>query len=368
MLASLLVTDGGLTDDGRAEQVVDSVQVWETFDGGNCQTEPTNHVGEVNVNLKWAYGDESSMAGQQRADALAAEDCSQWLNGAGVDAATPLAGGVELEMTARVVRGENQVDSGIELKAGITPTRDLPESVALRWFITVDHSPLGEREVNDLVLHFGWSSTFFHDEGNITNWTEFIDEERLAMDGIPLADEDLWRIEVALLVMDDLNQSVLAATNVQIPTPSSVPGRGGVVPVSMVVVALMVGYALIIRGEKIREEGLPRLSGTLRRNDKSWMVKVTIAAGNRDATLKGASAEAPWRIGRVASQQLIPSETVRVFQATMRCSDDELTEAVTHWEIDVDDLGGWVLDLKLLPPEAVGDLIKVADGSSDNDC
>lgn len=356
LLLGMGAGDGAFVGATQAKQIVPGVQVWETFDSAEgCATEPFAHPLESDVHLNWAHGEASSMAGQQRADALGGEACSAWLNGADFDNATSLVGGVEIDFSVEIVRGEDRLSSGLQLDAKITPTSNLSNSVGVRWFITLDNAPLGEREVDNLVLHFGWSSAFHHDEGNVTNWSEFIDEERLELDGIPISDDDLWRVEVALIVMDDLNHSILAASNVKLESPTLIPGRSVALPVIFAVVGVASLFALVIRGEKRREEGLPRLSGTLTKETKGWVVKATFSAGNRDVTLKGASAEQPWRIGRVASEQLIPSETVRTFTATMRCPDEELAGAVTHWEIDVDELGGWVLDLKLPLPSVDGD-------------
>jgi hypothetical protein len=122
------------------------------------------------------------------------------------------------------------------------------------------------------------------------------------------------------------------------------------VPTLLVVVGVIVGLLVMVRQDYRREVGLPRLRGTMRKDNKGWTADVEITAGIFDVTLKGALASSPWKISRAPSQQLVTAGTNRSFSVKLKTSDEESYEAVTHWEIDVDELGGWVLDLKLSIP------------------
>ena len=333
------------------------VSVLESFiDESGCNLDDTSQDG---VRLNWAYGDESILAGQLRAAALGAEGCSTWVNGDGAsNNESELIQLVEvtLQVEARFLSestdNSNQENSGtavagLYLSAQIWPLEDLDESLNLRWYITVDHAPLGEGVAQDLVKHYGWTSSFYHDEGNVTNWSQEISTERLQEDGIPFSADDLWRLEVIILFIDDLNHTIYGVDSVKLQSPSNIPDTAGMLPTILIAIAVVVGLIIIIRQDQQREVGLPRLKGTLLQDKKGWYAEVVITAGIRDVTLKGAYADEPWKMGKVPKQQLVVAGTSRNFTVKLRCTDETTKEAPTHWKVDVDELGGWVLDLIL---------------------
>jgi len=343
----------GIVEGGNSQNI--TTAVLESFiDETECNLDDAS---KNDVRLNWAYGDGSTLAGQQRATALGAERCSSWVNGeVASNNASELLQLVEvtLEVDAHfpsestdVQEGGEDIIPGLYLSAQIVPLEDLEESLNLRWFITVDHSPLGEGVVHDLVKHYGWTSSFYHDEGNVTNWSQEISTERLQEDGIPFSAEDLWRLEVVILFVDDLNNSIYGVDSVQLQTPSSIPDTAGMLPTILIALAVIVGLIIIIRQDQQREVGLPRLRGTLLQDKKGWYAEVVITAGKRDVTLMGAYADEPWKLGKVPKQQLVVAGTSRNFTVKLRCSEDATTEAPTHWKVEVEELGGWVLDLIL---------------------
>ena len=309
-----------------------------------------------NVRLNWAFGNESILSGQQRAEALGADACTRWINGEQDD--------YDMNENVQIVDVSLEVDAyfpsenddnekpetlfeGLYLSAQIIPLEDLPESLNFRWYVTVDHSPLGQNVAQDLVKHYGWSSSFHHDKLNITNWSHEINSERLVEDGIPFTEDDLWRLEVVILFVDDLNHSIYGGDSVQLHTPSSIPDRMVMIPTIIIGIAVIVGLIVIVRQDQQREVGLPRLRGTLHKENRGWHADIVITAGTRDATLTGAYAEEPWKMGKAPKQQLVVAGTSRNFSVKLRCNNPECDIVATHWKIEVDELGAWVLDLNL---------------------
>lgn len=339
------------------EGVESEISVFESFiDGDNCDGDfDSVERLDSDVSLIWIHGEGSSLAGQQRAEKLGAGACSQWWNGYSLENATAIDPLAKLTLTVDIVATEQDEETtttdvtqaaGLLLEVEIEPLEDLEESLNLRWYVTVDHTPVGNGIADDVVLHYGWSSSFYHQEGNITNWTQVIDSERLAEDGIPFTINDLWRLEVTVMLVDDLNATVSGIAHTQVQTLDRMPNVAGMVPVMILVIAIVAGLVIIVRQDYQREVGLPLLTGTLRYIKKEWIAEVKVTAGKYDLTIKGASATLPWKMSRVPKQQLVPAGTSRDFSVKLR-STEEINEAKTHWEVEVEELGGWVLDLKL---------------------
>jgi hypothetical protein len=344
-------------DNVSGEGVESEISVFESFiDGDNCEGDfDSVERLDSDVSLNWIHGEVGSLAGQQRAEKLGAGACSQWRNGYSLENATAISPLAKLTLTVDVVATEQGDDAttsdvtqtaGLLLEVEIEPLEDLEESLNLRWYVTVDHTPVGNGIADDVVLHYGWSSSFYHQEGNITNWTQVIDSERLAEDGIPFTINDLWRLEVTVMLVDDLNATVSGIAHTQVQTLDRMPTVARMVPVIILVIAIIAGLVIIVRQDYQREVGLPILTGTLRYIKKEWIAEVKVTAGKYDLTIKGASATLPWKMSRVPKQQLVPAGTSRNFSVKLR-STEEINEAETHWEVEVEELGGWVLDLKL---------------------
>ncbi len=344
-------------DHVSGEDVESEISVFESFiDGNNCDGDfDSVERLDSDVSLNWIHGEGSSLAGQQRAEKLGADACSQWQNGESLENATAISSLAKLTLTVDIVATEQDGETtttdvtqsaGLLLEVEIEPLEDLEESLNLRWYVTVDHTPVGNGIADDVVLHYGWSSSFYHQAGNTTNWTQVIDSERLTEDGIPFTINDLWRLEVTVMLVDDLNATVSGIDHTQVQTLDRIPNIAGMFPVILLVIAIVAGLVIIVRQDYQREVGLPLLTGTLRYIKKEWIAEVRVTAGKYDLTIKGASATLPWKMSRVPKQQLVPAGTSRNFSVKLR-STEENNEAETHWEVEVEELGGWVLDLKL---------------------
>ncbi len=344
-------------DHVSGEDVESEISVFESFiDGNNCDGDfDSVERLDSDVSLNWIHGEGSSLAGQQRAEKLGADACSQWQNGESLENATAISSLAKLTLTVDIVATEQDGETtttditqsaGLLLEVEIEPLEDLEESLNLRWYVTVDHTPVGNGIADDVVLHYGWSSSFYHQAGNTTNWTQVIDSERLTEDEIPFTINDLWRLEVTVMLVDDLNATVSGIDHTQVQTLDRIPNIAGMFPVILLVIAIVAGLVIIVRQDYQREVGLPLLTGTLRYIKKEWIAEVRVTAGKYDLTIKGASATLPWKMSRVPKQQLVPAGTSRNFSVKLR-STEENNEAETHWEVEVEELGGWVLDLKL---------------------
>lgn len=324
----------------------DAVSLWEVFvPESGCDGSQSAERSDWDAILNWRMGEGSSLAGRQRADALGASECSVWLNGDLTENQTTIYSQVDLRLSVEKIMDGDEI--GLHLEAEINLDEEVSETMNLRWFITVDRIKSGQNNVDDIVMNYGWSASFNRSLTDSQQWQQFIDEEQLISDEIPSDDNELWRIEVTIVMMDDLNQSIIGIDTIQLESPSIVPDVGGMGPTIILGILIACGLLAIVFQDYKREVGIPRLKGVIIFENANPVAKVTIDAGKFDATLKGVKAERPWRVSRSPSDQLITAGTSREFLVKLRGGNDESTEVELRWEIDVDELGGWVLDLKL---------------------
>jgi|GEM_PF-887096 hypothetical protein len=317
------------------------------------------------VQLVWMVGEGGTLAADQRAESLGAEPCTKWQEASLFEAGDNLSSenfsrqvSADLELEVELV-GESS-PTALDIRVNITPLEELQASVNLRLLVTVDHSEGEGLDSHFVVKHYHWSSSFYRGEGNLTEWNYTIDSSRFSEDGIPFTSDEIWRLNVVVLLVDDLNNSILAATKTGISTPSSVPPTGQSMPAILLGIGLLVGFVVIVLGERNREEGLPHISGGLHRLKGEWKAIVQVRAGKHDMVLKGAHADAPWRIVKPPRGQRLAAGEEKTFEVRLRYSkkaatsdgsseQKSLPEAMTRWEVDVEELGGWVLDLRLPP-------------------
>ena len=82
---------------------------------------------------------------------------------------------------------------------------------------------------------------------------------------------------------------------------------------------------------------------------------MTLVAGRSPVTLKGADAEAPWRVAKQPKERVIkPGESFDV-GVRLKVTEQPPPSARTHWSIEVEQLGGWELDLSLTPEESAAE-------------
>ena len=353
LLAALLLTPVGIASADR-----EPVREWFEPESG-CDGWYEHITDEGVIQLVWVVGDGAMLAGEQRAGGLGAEACSGWQEGfpfGGEDALSPendpqdeLA---DLTLDVRVSGGVEP--KALEIEVGITPIEDLPDSVNLRLLLTVDH-PTSGPDSHFVVKHYQWSSAFHHQANMTTEWNETIDSSRLASDEVPFTHSDLWRINVVVLLVDDLNHSIHAASRSPVETPSSVPSTADAAHLYLFGLAILAGLGMIVRAEWKREMCLPKLTGRLARRGQTWTAHVTLVAGRSPVTLKGADADAPWRVPKQPKERVIkPGESVDV-GVRLKVTEQPPPSVRTHWSVEVEQLGGWVLDLSLTPEESAAE-------------
>ena len=116
--------------------------------------------------------------------------------------------------------------------------------------------------------------------------------------------------------------------------------------------AILIGLGMSVRAEWKREVCLPTLTGRLARRGQAWTAHVTLVAGHSPVTLKGADADAPWRVPKQPKERVIkPGESVDV-GVRLKVTEQPPPSVRTHWSVEVEQLGGWVLDLSLTPEES----------------
>ena len=352
LLAAMLLTPVGIASADR-----EPVREWFEPESG-CDDWSEHMTDEGVIQLVWVVGDGAMLAGEQRAAALGAEACSGWQE------ASPFGGEDALssenqpqselaDLTLDVLVNGGMEPTSLEIEVGITPIDDLPESVNLRLLLTVDHPILGP-DNHFVVQHYHWSTSFHHEAGLQTDWNYTIDAARMEQDGIPFSRDDLWRFNVVVLLVDDLNNSIHAAVSTDVETPSSVPAIADYAHLYLLGIAILIGLGMSVRAEWKREVCLPKLTGRLTRRGQAWNAHVTLVAGRSPVTLKGADVDAPWRVPKQPKERVIkPGESVDV-RLRMKVTEQSPSPARTRWSIEVEQLGGWVLDLSLTPDESAG--------------
>ncbi len=300
-------------------------------------------INETSPALTWWMGDGVMLAAEQRQEGLEAERCEEFMHETtDSEWIKPL----QMEVTTN---GSGQ-DLSILIEAIVEPTTNLSSSVGLRWVITVDGVQKEEVTLDDVVLHYGWTSAFHHSEDDITNWTKVIDAERLTSDGIPTDDNQIWRISVILMLVDDSTGEVLAFDSINLESPSSVADRKSVVPLILLSIGLLAGFVIVVAQERQREVGLPRISGAMNQKGSGWIATIRVTAGAKDIEIRNMVAEAPWKVTKTPKSISIKAEDEKSLEIKMRTDESNAIEAKIHIDIKVEDLGGWIMDLDLKRP------------------
>ena len=335
------------------------VREWFADDDG-CDGRPPFRADDSTIEIVWALGEEAMLAAEQRAVALDADACSYWQEGSPFGGADEMnegnvPGPVLAELEIEVHVSEDPEPRELQVTVGITPLENLSDSIGLRLLITVDHVQIGETTSHSVVRHYQWSSAFHHQANITTEWNKTIDASRLASDEVPFTHSDLWRLNVVVLLVDDLDHSIHAAAESPVETPSSVLPTPDAAHLYLLGLGILAGLGMIVRAEWKREVCLPKLTGRIACRGQAWTAHVTLVAGRSPVTLKGADADAPWRVAKQPKELVInPGESVDV-SLKLKVTEQPPPSARTHWSIEVEQLGGWVLDLSLTPEESATD-------------
>jgi hypothetical protein len=112
----------------------------------------------------------------------------------------------------------------------------------------------------------------------------------------------------------------------------------------------------MVLGERSREAAMPRFSAqTERRSSGGYSYRIIARAGSRGLEVKEVKAEPPWRVGGRGPRFELAPNSEAVHDIRLSRSGDaglDIDDApLTHWSIEVEGFGAWVIDLRFRPPD-----------------
>ena len=167
--------------------------------------------------------------------------------------------------------------------------------------------------------------------------------------GNGLSIDDAHRLQLIVLLSDMMTEQNHALLAMSVPTTDNGPTETGHrVSTLMGLGLIILSLAAIVRAEWKREVMLPKLRGG--RNSAGEPIAY-LKAGRRDLHLKEVRVFPPWKLAKAVRSVDLPAGTEKMMQIQVkpaRGEQDILTRIVqTEWSIEVDEMGGWVLDLTL---------------------
>jgi hypothetical protein len=164
-----------------------------------------------------------------------------------------------------------------------------------------------------------------------------------------LSRDDAHRLQFVILLSDMMTEENHAAISMPMPLGNNGPSETGQrVSTVLALGAILLGMAAISRAEWKREVMLPKLRGG---RDSTGQSIAFLKAGKRDVHLREVRVLAPWKLAKGIRSMDLPAgteKTISVFVKPERGDTNPHTTIVeTEWSIEVDEMGGWVLDLVL---------------------
>ena len=164
-----------------------------------------------------------------------------------------------------------------------------------------------------------------------------------------LSIEDADRLRVVTLLSNMMNEDNYALLEMDVPIENSGP-RGNAEKVYSIIFlsTIIIGLSWISRSEWRREIMLPKLRGGMNEHGEPIAY---LRAGRSGVTLKEVRILEPWKIGKSIRDIKIPAHTEKKFSIQIKPvrgqSNISIKSIQSEWSIDVDELGGWILDLTL---------------------
>ncbi len=179
-------------------------------------------------------------------------------------------------------------------------------------------------------------------EGNGTIHRELILTNELTID-------DAHRLQVVILFSDMMTEENHALLSMDVPLRNTGPTETGQRASTLLGLGIIIlSLAAIIRSEWKREVMLPKLRGS---RDANGSPIAHLKAGRRDLHLREVRVLSPWKLAKGVRALDIPSGTEKVIPIHVKPERGETevqsTVIETEWSIEVDEMGGWVLDLTL---------------------
>ena len=161
--------------------------------------------------------------------------------------------------------------------------------------------------------------------------------------------DDAHRLRFVILLSDMMTEENYALLNMPVPLANSGPVEMGQrVSTFMGLGVIILSLTAIIRAEWKREVMLPKLRGG--RNAQGKPIAY-LKAGRRDVHLREVRVLAPWKLSKGIRAMDLPAGTEKKIPVHVKPSqvgDVVQTACIeTQWSIEVDEMGGWVLDLTL---------------------
>ena len=179
-------------------------------------------------------------------------------------------------------------------------------------------------------------------EGNGTIHRELILENGLSVD-------DAHQLQLVILLSDMMTEQNYALLAMSVPIADNGPKETGHrVSTLMGLGFIILSLGAIVRAEWKREVMLPKLRGG--RNSAGEPIAY-LKAGRRDLHLREVRVLPPWKLAKGIRSVDLPAgteKTISVQVKPARGEQDISTHIIqTEWSIEVDEMGGWVLDLTL---------------------
>ena len=226
--------------------------------------------------------------------------------------------------------------------------------------VTVDIEILSEIEngilrlilIEDGVEMFGRTPSQhavvrLYDPTPITDGNGTIQRELVPGNG--LTSDDSERLRFVILLSDMMTEENHALLAMNVPLSDNGPKDSGHrASIILALGIIILGLTAIVRSEWKREVMLPRLRGS--RDEKGQPI-AHLKAGLRDLHLREVRVLHPWRLAKEIREIDLPAGTEKTISIRVKpgrgLNEVDTTIIETEWSIEVDEMGGWVLDLTL---------------------
>ena len=259
-----------------------------------------------------------------------------------------------LELGERQVVDHHSVPANAELHATVrwSDEQTLNVTVEIQILANIENGILRLILIEDDVEMFGRTPSQhavvrLYDPTPITDGNGTIHRELTPGHGLTI--EDAERLRFVILLSDMMTEENHALLSMTLPLSDNGPRDSGHRASTLLGLGIIIfSLTAIVRSEWKREVMLPRLSGG--RDDKGQPI-AHLKAGLRDVHLREVRVLSPWRLAKEIREIDLPAGTERTI--TVRVKPDRGLNEVhtsiieTEWSIEVDEMGGWVLDLTL---------------------
>ena len=167
--------------------------------------------------------------------------------------------------------------------------------------------------------------------------------------GNGLTSDDSERLRFVILLSDMMTEENHALLQMGVPQADNGPEDSGHRASTLLALGIIILFLTgIVRSEWKREVMLPRLRGS---RDAEGRPIAHLKAGLRDLHLREVRVLPPWRMAKEIREIDLPAGTERTIAVRVKPERglDEVSTSIieTEWSIEVDEMGGWVLDLTL---------------------